>query len=356
VISSYCTVLLKEIDEDNPWHLDISEIQKAGHRGAVLTRQLLAFSRKQILQPKVMNLGQVVAGMENVLGRLISERIELDIQLDPDLKKIRADAGQIEQVVLNLMVNARDAIAQTGSITLSVRNVVVDDQMAARHGNLPSGDCVVLVVSDDGMGMDEETRSHIFEPFFTTKGVGKGTGLGLSTVFGIVEQSRGGVEVVSEAGEGAEFRIYFPCVNASELNAEEEDSQPAPVEGSETLLIVEDEEVILNLLGRTQGKLGYTVLLARDGEEAFLVAEQHEGPIDMMITDIIMPKLDGYELAERLAPLYPEMSVLFTSGYSEVMVSAQARGHLPEQFMHKPFDAEDLAQRVRAILDARSSA
>jgi CheY-like chemotaxis protein len=183
-----------------------------------------------------------------------------------------------------------------------------------------------------------------------------GTGLGLSTVFGIVEQSGGEVEVTSETGQGSEFRIYFPCVDTAELDTVQEGPHAAPMEGSETILIVEDEEVILSLLKRTHEKLGYTVLVARDGEEALLVAEQHEGQIDMLITDIIMPKMDGYEVAERLAPLYPKMCVLFTSGYSETMVSSQARGRLPEQFVHKPFDAQDIAEKIRTILDARPSA
>lgn len=356
VISSYCTVLLKEIGQDNPWHADVSEIEKAGNRAAVLTRQLLAFSRKQIMNPEVIDLGQVVAGMEGVLHRLISERIELDVRVDPQLKKIKADAGQIEQVILNLTVNARDAISQTGSVTVNVRNVAPDDRVGAGVGNGPSLGWVVLSVSDDGMGMDDETRSHIFEPFYTTKGVGMGTGLGLSTVFGIVKQSGGEVEVVSQPGQGSEFRIYFPCVDAAELDTVRQGGQAAPMEGSETILIVEDEEVILNLLKRTHEKLGYTVLVAGDGEEALLVAEQHEGQIDIMITDIIMPKMNGYEVAERLAPLYPKMCVLFTSGYSVATLSAQSRGHLPEQLVHKPFDAQHIAQKIRSILDARPSA
>jgi signal transduction histidine kinase len=219
VITSYCSVLLKEIEPDNPWHSDMSEIKNASDRATALTRKLLAFSRKQILRPKVIDLGQVVAGMEDVIARLIGEQIEFAVQLDPELKKIKADAGQIEHVVMNLAVNAQDAISQTGSIILSVRNVALDDQAGVTLGALPGGDYVMLSISDSGMGMDEETRSHIFEPFFTTKGIEEGTGLGLSTVFGIVKQSGGGIEVESEPGRGSEFRIYFPCVDALELDA-----------------------------------------------------------------------------------------------------------------------------------------
>jgi two-component system cell cycle sensor histidine kinase/response regulator CckA len=219
VITSYCSVLLKEIESDNAWHSDMSEIKNACDRAASLTQKLLAFSRKQILQPTMIDLGQIVIEMESVLTRVIDDHINFDVQLDPTLKKIMADTGQIEQVVMNLVVNARDAISQAGSIVLSVRNVALDDQASVKLGGLPSGDYVMLSVSDSGMGMDKETRSHIFEPFYTTKGVEKGTGLGLSTIFGIVKQSGGGIEVQSEPGRGSDFRIYFPCVDALELDA-----------------------------------------------------------------------------------------------------------------------------------------
>jgi len=220
VITSYCTVLLKEVEPDNPWHSDIREINNAGDRAAVLVGKLLAFSRKKILRPTVIDLGQVTAEMEKVIARLIGDQIEIDVQLDPELKKIKADVNQIEQVVMNLAVNARDAISQAGRIILSVRNVALDDKARIMLGDLPSGDYVMLSVSDNGMGMDEDTRSHIFEPFYTTKELEQGTGLGLAIVFGIVKQSGGVIEVESEPSRGTNFRIYFPCVDAFEPDAE----------------------------------------------------------------------------------------------------------------------------------------
>jgi len=219
VITSYCSVLLKEIESDNAWHSDVSEMKNACDRATTLTQKLLAFSRKQVLQPTVIDLGQVVVEMESVLARLIGDQIDFAIQLDPRLKKIKADPSQTEQVVMNLVVNARDAISQAGRIVLSVRNVTLDDHASVKLGDLSSGDYLMLSVSDSGIGMDEETRSHIFEPFYTTKGVEKGTGLGLSTVFGIVKQSGGGIEVESEPSRGSNFHIYFPCVDTLEFDA-----------------------------------------------------------------------------------------------------------------------------------------
>jgi len=353
VIVSYCTVLLKEIESDNPWHSDVSEIKNAGDRAALLTRQLLAFSRKQILQLEVIDLGQIVAGMENILSRLVSENIELRFCIDPELYAITADVSQLEQVILNLAVNAQDAIVDAGEIVISVRNVALDDKAGARLGELPGGDYLMLSVSDDGEGMDEETQSHLFEPFFTTKEIGKGTGLGLSSVFGITKQSGGGIEVKTRPGMGSDFRLYFPKTNASEPNvaADRPNLHTVSSEGSETVLIVEDEEAILNLFKRALGTLGYTVLVAHHGEEALLIAEQHQGRIDLIITDIVMPQMGGYELVERLLPLRPEMSVLFTTGHDDSLMSDQAINFPQEQLIQKPFVVQDIAKKVRAILD-----
>ncbi len=354
VINSYGTVLLKEIGPDNPWHSDVREILDASHRAAILIRQLLAFSRKQILHPKVIDLGRVVEEMQNVLGRLIGERIELVVRIAPGVDSIKADPIQIEQVVMNLVLNARDAISQGGCVTLSVDNVKLDDRTAAAIGDLTSGDYIILAVSDDGAGMDEETRSHIFEPFYTTKGIGKGTGLGLSTVFGIVTQSGGGIEVDSETGKGSDFRVYFPSVDAATQSAEQQIAYTGPLEGNETILVVEDEEAILNLLVSTLDKFGYTVLFARHGEDALVVVEEHGRRIDALITDVIMPQMGGYELAERLAPMQPEMSVLFMSGYSEESEPDQAK-QKPQNLIRKPFVAQEVVEKIRTILDTPPS-
>jgi CheY-like chemotaxis protein len=331
----------------------VNEIKNAGDRAAVLTKQLLAFGRKQIMQPEVLDLGQIVSGMVDVLSKLLGENIEMQIRITPNLNKIKADAGQLEQVIINLIVNARDAITGAGEVVVAVQNIALDGKTTTRIGELPSGDYLMLSISDDGEGMNEETLSHIFEPFYTTKTIGKGTGLGLSSVFGIASQSGGGIEVQTHPGRGSDFRIYFPCTDISELDiaAEAPNRRTESLEGNETVLIVEDEEVILNMLTRSLERLGYTVLAASHGEEALLVAEKHQGRIDIIITDIVMPKMSGYELVERLVPLRQEMAVLFTTGYDEGLMSDQALTNPQKHLIHKPFVAQDIAGKIRAILD-----
>ncbi len=332
-------------------HHELSEIKKAGDRAAALTRQLLAFGRKQILQPKVINLGEIAVELKDMLRRLIGEHIGLQVRCDPDLQKIKADPGQMEQVVMNLVINARDAMARGGNITVSVENVVLDDQASATLVDLQAGDYVMLSVSDTGIGMNEETLSHIFEPFYTNKEVGKGSGLGLSTVFGIIKQSGGEIGVESEPGKGTIFCIYLPQVEASKLIAEEKVSPSAPIEGSETILLVEDENIIREMLVHILKKLGYTVLAAQHGREALLVAGSHEGMIDLVITDVVMPQMSGRELVERLAPLRPEMLVLYISGHNEEMVTNQGLDDVGKHFLQKPFPPKVIGTKIREILD-----
>jgi two-component system cell cycle sensor histidine kinase/response regulator CckA len=353
VITGFSEILLyRHLDDGDPLRQPIEEIQKAGQRAASLTRQLMAFSRRQVLQLKVLNLNATVADMDKMLQRLISEDIDLVTVLDPELGPVKADPGQIEQVVVNLVVNARDAMPQGGQLTIETANVELDEAYAHQHVSVQSGPYVMLAVSDTGIGMDEEIQSHIFEPFFTTKEFGQGTGLGLSTVYGIVKQSGGYIWVYSESGQGTTFKIYLPRV--------EEDVEPlkpsaAPTklpQGSETILVVEDDQGVRTLAREVLEMDGYTVLEARHGGEALLICEQHGGPIHLMVTDVVMPQMSGRELAERLEPLHPEMKVLYMSGYTDRAIVRHCVLEPGMAFLQKPFRPGALARQVRQVLDA----
>jgi signal transduction histidine kinase/ActR/RegA family two-component response regulator len=350
VINGYSDLLLDGLETDDPHHQGLTEIKNAGQRADVLTRQLLAFSRKQILQPEIIDLGRVVVGMEQMLQRLIGEQFELDVGCGSNLHKIKADPGQMGQVVMNLVVNARDAMPHGGIITMRIENALLDDEAGLDLGGLAGGEYVMFSVTDMGVGMGEKTLSHIFEPFYTTKGSDEGTGLGLSTVFGIVHQSGGGIAVESEPDRGSTFRVYFPRIQAPALGAENK-SVASLVEGHETVLMVEDEDMIRNLLTRTLEQAGYTVLGADRGSEALLMAEQHQGPIDLMVTDVVMPRMSGYELREQLALFRPETRVLYISGYNEQMAVNQGLHDLDGHFLQKPFLINEFCRKIRAVLD-----
>jgi len=321
----------------DPLRADFAQIYAAGQRAAALTRQLLAFSRRQILTPEVLNVGTLIEGMARMLERLIGEDIRLMVSSSPKLRCITADRSQLEQVVMNLAVNARDAMANGGTLTLSARNESVE--------GVPH---VVLAISDTGAGMSEETRQRLFEPFFTTKEVGKGTGLGLSTVYGIVKQSGGTIRVDSRLDAGTTFRIAFPAVDDEEC--EKIDGTAAPQRGRETLLLVEDEEPLRRLTTRMLESLGYHVLTSAGGEEAVELLERHAGAIDLMITDVVMRGMNGRELASRAADLYPGMPVIFTSGYTDDEILRHGVLTDPSRFIPKPFTRAALAARVREAL------
>lgn len=350
-ITGYCDLLLSGLDEDLPLRRDLEEIKKAGDRAASLTRQLLAFSRRQVLQPKVLDLNEVVANIEKMLMRLIGEDIDLITVLHPQLASVKADPGQIEQVIMNLAVNSRDAMPGGGKLTIETANVDLDAQYARRHSEVQPGPYVMLAVTDTGLGMDEEIISHLFEPFFTTKGVGKGTGLGLSTVYGIVKQSGGHIWAYSEPGRGSSFKIYLPRAEKTLKEVEVEISSLAAKQGSETILIVEDADVVRTLAKKVLQMNGYTVLEASNGPEALRLSQTLSGPIHLMVTDVVMPHMSGRELTERLAPLRPEMKLLYISGYPGNAIAHHGILDPETAFLQKPFAPAALVRKVREVLD-----
>lgn len=349
-ISGYSEMILNDLKPDDPMSQDVREIRNAGERAAALTRQLLTFSRKQVLQPRILDLNAVVENMESMLRRLIGENITLVAAKDTALGRVKVDPGQMEQVIMNLVINARDAIGRTGEIRIETANARVENELGISGAPIEAGDYVVLSVQDDGCGMDDEVMSKIFEPFYTTKEEGKGTGLGLATVFGIIEQSGGAIRLESSAGDGTTFFIYLPEVQDVERSGEKEALASAPSGGKETILLVEDEDLIRGLAERTLTKLGYEVLSASQGGNALLIAERHEGPIHLMVTDVVMPQMSGMDLAERLDPIRPDMKVLYISGYSEEIVEGHMVVEEGMNFLAKPFLPDDLARAVRRVL------
>ena len=356
VIMGNASLALMEVGKDNTLRQEIEEIRKAGERAASLTRQLLAFSRKQIVQPKILDINELLTDIEIMLGRLIGENVELLTIQAPALWRVEIDPGQIEQVIINLAINARDAMLQGGKLTIETDNVDLNENYFREHGieGKKSGRYVVLAVSDTGNGMDKETQEHIFEPFFTTKEVGKGTGLGLSTIYGIVKQNNGFIWVYSEPGQGTTFKVYLPEVKK---DADLEKKEQTPVDnpgGSETVLIVEDNDLLRNFAQKALRGYGYRVMDAENGEDALRVCKEHDGQIDLMITDVVMPKMGGREAAERLRPLYPQMKVIYMSGYTDNAIVHHGVLEPGLNFLEKPFTPEGLARKAREVLDAES--
>ena len=330
---------------------DIEEIKKAGDRAASLTQQLLAFSRKQILEPKVLDLNGVVIGMEKLLLRLIGENVRLGTHIAPQLGKIKADRGQLEQVILNLAINARDAMPSGGFLTIGTANVDLDASTATGHTSATPGRYVMLAVSDTGYGMDVETKARIFEPFFTTKEMGKGTGLGLSTVYGIVKQSDGYIWVYSERDHGTTFKIYLPRVDAVAEQEPLEVKADLPKSGNETILVVEDEASVRNLVTTVLNRQGYVILEAPEGRQALEVMQGHDGPIHLLLTDTVMPEMGGSELAAQFATLRPDTKVLFMSGYTDDAVIRHGVLSEGTSFLQKPFTPDVLVRKVRQVLE-----
>jgi two-component system cell cycle sensor histidine kinase/response regulator CckA len=342
---------MASVGPTDPLYEDLQEIDQVARRSADLTRQLLAFARKQTIAPKVMNLNDAVLGMLEMLRRLIGEDIDLAWMPGADLWAVKVDPSQIDQILANLCVNARDAIGGVGKVTIETGNVDIDEAYCAGHPGFVSGEHVLLAVSDDGGGMDEETRAHVFEPFFTTKGMGRGTGLGLATVYGIVKQNEGFVNVYSELGLGSTFKIYLPRHEAVPGDTQADRAVTPPRGGTETVLMVEDEKSVLNLGKRILTKLGYRVLIAMTPEKAIRLVEEYPGDIHLLITDVVMPQMNGRVLAERLVAIKPSLKCLYMSGYTANVIVH--RGVLDDgvHFLQKPFATDDLASKVREALD-----
>ncbi len=344
-------LLLEDLSVDASGRQEVEEIQKAAHRAAALTHQLLAFSRQQVLAPQVLDLNVLVADVEKLLRRLIGEDIELRTVLARNLSAVQADPGQLGQVVMNLAVNARDAMPRGGTLTIETANAELDETYASEHVPTPAGRHVMLAVTDTGIGMDEGTKAHLFEPFFTTKETGKGTGLGLATVYGIVKQSGGYIWVYSEPGHGTTFKIYLPRVEGVPLPTAPKPAAPESLRGSETVLLAEDEPAVRSLTRRVLESYGYTVLTTEDGYEALRAAQEHQGPIPLLVTDVVMPKMSGRELAQRLLSERPEMKALYLSGYTDDAIVHHGVLEPGLAFLQKPFTPQTLARKVREVLD-----
>jgi two-component system cell cycle sensor histidine kinase/response regulator CckA len=353
VILGYSDILEERLDKNSKLHKTAQEITKAGRRAASLTRQLLAFSRQQVLEPKVLNLNTVVADTQKMLRRLIGEHIAMSSRLAPDLGQIKADQGQIEQVLMNLAVNARDAMPGGGKLTIETRNIELDEDYALQHPPTMPGKYVEMVVTDTGIGMDAQTQSHIFEPFFTTKELGKGTGLGLATVYGVVKQSGGYVWVYSEPGLGSTFKVYLPRVAEAVPQSGTRHIASSPEHGTETILLVEDEAALRTLTRTMLAQNGYTVLEASGGKDAIEIAQLHAGPIDLLLTDIVMPGMNGHEVASALSRVRPGVKVLYMSGYSGF--GSRGLAETEDIILSKPFTRDALLRKLREVLHLQRS-
>jgi two-component system cell cycle sensor histidine kinase/response regulator CckA len=345
-------LLLESLGPDHPGREEAEETRKAALRAADLTRQLLAFSRQQVLAPRILGLNDVVANLDRMLQRLIGEDVELRTVLAADLGAVRADAGQLEQVIVNLAVNARDAMPRGGKLTIETMNVALDEAYVAAQAVVVPGSYVMLAVSDNGAGMDAATQARVFEPFFTTKPKGQGTGLGLATVYGIVKQSGGYIWVYSEPGRGTTFKVYLPRVDAAVESPGPATVVTASLGGSETILLVEDQEEVRNLVRRMLAARGYHVLAAASGHDALRLTVQHAGTIDLLVTDVVMPGMSGREVAALLAPAHPKMKTLYLSGYTDESIVRHGMLEVGVAFLQKPFTAEALARKVREVVDS----
>ncbi len=353
VVKGHAEILLSRLPESSPLRNNVEQVDGAADRAASLTRQLLAFSRMQVLQPRVLDLNEVVGGLTKMFSRVIGENIEMVFVPGARLGRVKADRTQIEQVLLNLVVNARDAMPNGGRVTIGTSNAYLDREYSVKHHSLQPGHWIMLTVSDTGCGMDAQTQSRIFEPFFTTKAQGKGTGLGLATVYGVVKQSGGFIYVYSEVGRGTTFKIYLPQVSAAVDKEAVEKTVVPPARGSETILVVEDEESVRELVRDYLAATGYNVLEASDGAQALEIAAAHRGPIHMVVTDVVMPRLSGRELVARITAQRPNLKVLYISGYTDDSIFRNGVLEGGVAYLQKPFNLKTIAQKIREVLDGQ---
>jgi signal transduction histidine kinase/DNA-binding NarL/FixJ family response regulator len=351
-VNGYAELMQAQLNSDHPAYDIVLKLLRAGQRGADLVRQLLMFSRKQANRPQVLNVNTLITEIEAMLRRIIGEHIQLSTHLAQDLWLIKADPAQIEQIIVNLVVNARDAMPHGGHLSIETANVVLDEHYVSTHLEARPGDYVALIVSDTGVGMSAEVKLHLFEPFFTTKGRGKGTGLGLATVYGIVKQHGGSIWVCSEPGVGTTFKIYLPRLQEDEQIAVCSEVTECPRDGRETILLVEDDPSVRDLTELILRRHGYTVLSAETGREALCLAKEHPGKIDLLLSDIVLPDLSAITLTEQLKRLYPRVKTLYMSGYGYEVIARHlpTLGHIT--LLRKPFSSTELTRQVRNVLDA----
>lgn len=351
VILSYSVMLLDEMSAQQPHYAEIEAIRKAGERAAGLTRQLLLFSRQQLLAPQILNLNGRVRETEKILRRLLGEDIEVRTWLDADLPNVKGDPGQLDQVIMNLAINARDAMPKGGKVIIETKKVYLDESYAKEHLGIAPGCYAMMAMSDTGSGMDRETQARIFEPFFTTKEPGKGTGLGLSTVFGIVQRSGGAIWVYSEPGNGTTFRLYFPQALEAPVTAVAP-TETRTLRGTETILLAEDQDDVREVAKQILRRYGYMVLDVSLPQEAMELSERYAHPIDLLLTDVVMPQMHGHELAKQISESRPQLRVLYMSGYTEQAIVHHGGLNQPVACIQKPLEPELLAKRVREVLDA----